>query len=58
MFRRFDDPGFNAGIDGFLDSVAGPKGMRTSLGVGQIERAVSLTSQMQALTANLDRVRA
>jgi hypothetical protein len=58
LFRRFDDPGFNAGIDGFLESVAGPKGMRTSLGVGQIERAVSLTSQMQALTANLDRVRA
>ena len=32
--------------------------MRTSLGVGQIERAVSMTNQMQALTANLDRYRA
>jgi hypothetical protein len=54
LFRRFDDPDFNAGIDSFLDSVAGPKGMRTSIGVRQIERAVSLTNQMQALTANLD----
>jgi hypothetical protein len=58
LFRRFDDPDFNAGIESFLDSVAGPKGMRTSLGVGQIERAVSLTNQMQVLTANLNRYRA
>jgi hypothetical protein len=55
LFRRFDDPNFSARIDGFLDSVAGPKGMRTSLGVGQVERAVSLTNQMQVLTANLNR---
>ena len=55
LFRRFDDPDFSARIDGFLDSVAGPKGMRTSLGVGQVERAVSLTNQMQVLTASLDR---
>jgi hypothetical protein len=53
LFRRFGDPNFSARIDGFLDSVAGPKGMRTSLGVEQVERAVSLTNQMQVLTANL-----
>jgi hypothetical protein len=58
LFRRFDDPDFNAGINNFLDSVAGPKGMRTSLGVAQVERAVDLTNQMQALTASLDRYRA
>jgi hypothetical protein len=58
LFQRFDDPDFSAQIDSFLDSVAGAKGMRTSLGVGQVERAVSLTNQMQALTANLDRYRA
>jgi hypothetical protein len=58
LLRRFDDRDFNAGIESFLESVAGPKGMRTSLGVGQIERAVSLTNQMQALTANLNRYRA
>ena len=55
LFQRFDDPKFSAKIDSFLDSVAGPKGMRTSLGVGQVERAVNLTNQMQTLTANLDR---
>ena len=49
---------FSARIDGFLDSVAGPKGMRTNLGVGQVERAVSLTNQMQTLTTNLNRYRA
>jgi hypothetical protein len=54
LFRRFDDPDFSAQIDSFLDSVAGPKGMRASLGMGQVERAVSLTNQMQTLTANLD----
>jgi hypothetical protein len=58
LFQRFDDPDFSAQIDSFLNSVAGPKGMRTSLGVGQVERAVSLTNQMQTLTANLDRYRA
>jgi len=58
LFRRFDDPDFSARIDDFLDSVAGPKGMRTSLGVGQVERAVSLTNQMQTLTTNLNRYRA
>jgi hypothetical protein len=55
---RFDDPDFNAHVDGFLDSVAGPKGMRASLAVQQAKRAVSLTNQMQTLTANLDRYRA
>jgi hypothetical protein len=54
LLRRFDDPDFSAQIDSFLDSVAGPKGMRASLGMGQVERAVSLTNQMQTLTANLD----
>ena len=49
MLRRFDDPDFQAHIDGFLDSVAGPKGARTSLGVAQVERATNLTNQMQAL---------
>jgi Putative glycosyltransferase (DUF6716) len=58
LFRRFDDPNFNAHVDGFLDSAAGPKGTRASLGVRQVERAVSLTNQIQALTANLDRYRA
>jgi hypothetical protein len=58
LFRRFDAPDFSARIDGFLDSVAGPKGMRTNLGVGQVERAVSLTNQMQTLTTNLNRYRA
>lgn len=58
MFRRFDDPRFNAHIDSFLDSVAGPKGMRAGLSVRQVERAANLTGQMQALTANLDRQRA
>jgi hypothetical protein len=57
-FRRFDDAQFNAHIDSFLDSVAGPKGTRTSLSVGQIERAANLVNQMQALTANLNRKRA
>jgi hypothetical protein len=57
VFRRFDDPEFNAHIDSFLDSVAGPKGMRTSLSVAQVKRAADLTSQMQALAANLDRHR-
>ena len=42
MFHRFDDADFNAHIDGFLDSVAGPKGMRTSLGMVQVERAANL----------------
>jgi hypothetical protein len=52
MFRRFDSADFNAHIDGgFLDSVAGPKGMRTNLSVGQVERAANLVSQIQALTA-------
>jgi len=58
LFRRFDDPDFSAHIDEFLDSVAGPKGRRTSLGVDQIERAVRLTNQMQSLTANLNQYRA
>jgi hypothetical protein len=57
LFQRFDDPEFSARIDGFLDSVAGLKGMRASLGVGQVERAVSLTNQMQTLTTNLNRYR-
>ena len=57
-FRRFDDPEFNAHINSFLDSVAGPKGMRTGLSVGQDERAANLVNQMQALTASLDRKRA
>jgi hypothetical protein len=55
LFRRFDEAEFNMQIERFLDSVAGPRGMRTSLGVGQVERAANLTNQMQALTANLDR---
>ena len=55
LLRRFDDPDFTARIDSFVDSVAGPKGRRTVLGVRQVERAVSLTNQMQALTASLDR---
>jgi hypothetical protein len=58
LFRRFDDPDFNARINSFLDSVAGPRGTRTSLGVGQVVRAVNLTNQMQTLAANLDRYRA
>jgi hypothetical protein len=58
MFRRFDDAKFTAHIDRFLDSVAGPKGMRTALSMGQVERAAHLTSRMQTLTANLDRHRA
>jgi hypothetical protein len=55
VFRRFDDPDFNAHINGFLESVAGPRGTRTNLSVGQVERAANLVNQMQALTANLDR---
>lgn len=55
LFGRFDDAEFNAQIDSFLESVAGPKGMRARLSAGQVERAASLTSQMQVLTANLDR---
>jgi hypothetical protein len=58
LFRRFDDPDFSAHIDSFLDSVAGPKGARTSLGVAQVERAIDLTNQMQSLTANLNQYRA
>jgi len=58
IFRRFDDAKFNAHIDRFLDSVAGPRGMRTALSMGQVERAAHLTNQMQTLTANLDRHRA
>jgi hypothetical protein len=58
VFRRFDDPDFNAHINGFLESVAGPRGTRTNLSVGQVERAANLVNQMQALTANLDRRRA
>jgi hypothetical protein len=57
MFRRFDDPDFNAHINSFLDTVAGPKGTRANLSVGQVERAASLVNQMQALTANLNRHR-
>jgi hypothetical protein len=55
MLRRFDDAEFNAHINRFLDFVAGPKGMRTSLSVRQVERAANLTTQMQVLTANLNR---
>jgi hypothetical protein len=58
IFRRFDDATFNAHIASFLDSVAGPKGTRTGLSVGQVERAANLVNQMHALTANLDRDRA
>jgi hypothetical protein len=54
LFRRFDDARFTARIGNFLESVAGPKGMRTSLSVGQIERAAGLTNQMQALTTSLN----
>jgi hypothetical protein len=57
-FRRFDDAEFSARINSFLDSVAGPKGMRTSLGEGQVEQAANLVNQIQALTASLDRKRA
>jgi len=57
IFRRFDDADFNAQIDGFLESVAGPKGMRTSLAMGQVVRAANLVNQMQALTANLNHYR-
>jgi hypothetical protein len=57
LLRRFDDPDFNAHIDGFLESVAGPKGMRTSLSMGQVEQAANLANQMQVLTANLNRYR-
>jgi hypothetical protein len=56
--RRFDDAEFDAHISSFLDSVAGPKGMRTSLSVEQVERAANLVNQMQALTESLDRKRA
>jgi hypothetical protein len=58
MFRRFDDAEFNAHINSFLDSVAGPKGLRTGLSVRQVERAANLVNHMQALTASLDRKRA
>ena len=58
IFRFFDDAAFNARISSFLDSVAGPKGTRTSLSVGQVERAANLVNQMHALTASLDRHRA
>jgi hypothetical protein len=58
MFRRFNEADFNAHIDSFLESVAGPKGSRTNLSVGQVERAANLVNQMQALTASLDRHRA
>jgi hypothetical protein len=57
LLRRFDDPDFNAHINSFLESVAGPKGMRTSLSMGQVEQAANLVNQMQALTANLNRHR-
>lgn len=57
MLGRFEDAAFNARIESFLESVAGPSGMRTSLSVERIEQAASLTNQIQALTANLERYR-
>lgn len=56
LFHRFDDAEFNARIESFLESVAGPKGMRASLSVGQIDRAANLTHQIEGLTTNLNRM--
>jgi len=49
VFRRFDNPDFNAHINRFLDSVAGPGGMRTTFCVRQVERLVATAKRDQLL---------